>query len=82
MSASASSLPFQICQCAKRYSAIAEASARRYPPPTPQIVESYRIEWNRIEHQHQQARQVAVTQPQIIIIIILDYIRLLDYTVY
>jgi hypothetical protein len=24
---------FQICQCAKRYSAIAEASAWRYPPP-------------------------------------------------
>ena len=39
-SASASSLQFQICQCAKRYSAIAEASARRYPPPTPQIIES------------------------------------------
>jgi hypothetical protein len=35
-SASASSLQFQICQCAKRYSAIAEASARRYPPPPPQ----------------------------------------------
>ena len=32
-SASASSLQFKICQCAKRYSAIAEASARRYPPP-------------------------------------------------
>jgi hypothetical protein len=31
--ASASSLPFQICQCAKRYSAIAEAAAMRYPPP-------------------------------------------------
>ncbi len=31
--ASASSLQFQISQCAKRYSAIAEASARRYPPP-------------------------------------------------
>jgi hypothetical protein len=39
-SASASLLQFQICQCAKRYSAIAEASARRYPPPppTPQII--------------------------------------------
>ena len=34
-SASARSQRFQICQCAKRYSAIAEASARRYPPPTP-----------------------------------------------
>ncbi len=32
-SASARSQRFQICQCAKRYSAIAEASARRYPPP-------------------------------------------------
>ncbi len=32
-SASARSQRFQIWQCAKRYSAIAEASARRYPPP-------------------------------------------------
>jgi hypothetical protein len=38
-SASASSQRFHICQCAKRYSAIAEASARHYPPPTPQIIE-------------------------------------------
>ncbi len=38
-SASARSQRFQICQCAKRYSAITEASARRYPPPTPQIFE-------------------------------------------
>jgi hypothetical protein len=32
MSASARSQRFQICQCAKCYSAMAEASARRYPP--------------------------------------------------
>jgi hypothetical protein len=32
-SASARSQRFQICQCARRYSAIAEVSARRYPPP-------------------------------------------------
>jgi hypothetical protein len=30
--ACASSLPFQICQCAMRYSAIAEASATRFLP--------------------------------------------------
>jgi hypothetical protein len=30
-SACGSSLPFQICQCAMGYSAIAEASAMRYP---------------------------------------------------
>jgi hypothetical protein len=39
-SASARSQQFQICQCAKRYSAIAEASARRYPAPTPRGAES------------------------------------------
>ncbi len=39
-SASARSQRFQICQCAKRYSAIAKASARRYPPPTPRGAES------------------------------------------
>jgi hypothetical protein len=38
-------LPFQICQCAKRYSAIAEASAMRYPPPPGhRLSRDYRIE--------------------------------------
>ena len=45
-SASARSQRFQICQCAKRYSAIAEASARRYPPPRHRLLRDYRIEQN------------------------------------
>ncbi len=57
-SACASSLPFQICQCAMRYSAIAEASTMRYPIHSSAVQEplalcssytDYRIEYNRIE---------------------------------